>query len=63
MAERVDAALEMATWADQLEARLIVLVEHHGSEDGYLPSPLTFGAAVAARTRAATVRLFLNASF
>lgn len=63
MAERVDAALEMATWADQLGTRLIVLVEHHGSEDGYLPSPLTLGAAVAARTRTATVRLFLNASF
>lgn len=63
MAERVEAALGMASWADQLGARLIVLVEHHGSEDGYLPSPLTLGAAVAARTRAATVRLFLNASF
>jgi len=63
MAERVEAALGMAGWADQLGARLIVLVEHHGSEDGYLPSPLTLGAAVAARTRAATVRLFLNASF
>lgn len=63
MAERVDAAIGMAAWADQLGARLIVLVEHHGSEDGYLPSPLILGAAMAARTRAATVRLFLNASF
>ena len=31
------------------------LAEHHGIEDGYLPSPLMFGAAVAARTR--TVRI------
>ena len=63
MAERVDTALEMASWADDHGARLIVLAEHHGSEDGYLPSPLTLGAAVAARTRAATVQIFLVASF
>lgn len=63
MADRMEAALGMAAWADGLGARLIVLAEHHGSEDGYLPSPLTMGAAVAARTRAATVRLFLVASF
>lgn len=63
MAERVDAALEMGAWADRLGARLIVLAEHHGSEDGYLPSPLTLGAAMAARTRTATVQLFLIASF
>jgi len=63
MAERVGAALEMVEWADRLGARLIVLAEHHGSEDGYLPSPLTMGAAVAARTRRAVVRLFLAAPF
>lgn len=63
MAERVGSALEMAEWADRLGARLIVLAEHHGSEDGYLPSPLTMGAAVAARTRHAVVRLFLAAPF
>lgn len=62
-AERVDAALEMAGWADAQGARVIVLAEHHGSEDGYLPSPLTLGAAVAARTRGATIQLFLVASF
>lgn len=63
MAERMEAALEMGAWADRLGARLIVLAEHHGSEDGYLPSPLILGAAMVARTRAATIRLFLVASF
>ncbi|AMN46225.1 luciferase [Steroidobacter denitrificans] len=63
MAERVAAALEMAEWADRLGARQIVLAEHHGSEDGYLPSPLTMGAAIAAKTRQAVIRLFLAAPF
>ncbi|MDY0066367.1 MAG: LLM class flavin-dependent oxidoreductase [Steroidobacteraceae bacterium] len=63
MADRIAAALEMSAWADRLGARFIVLAEHHGSEDGYLPSPLTMGAAVAARTSEATIRLFLIASF
>jgi alkanesulfonate monooxygenase SsuD/methylene tetrahydromethanopterin reductase-like flavin-dependent oxidoreductase (luciferase family) len=51
MAERYQAALDMAEWADELGFVMIVLSEHHGSDDGYLPSPLTMAAAVAARTR------------
>lgn len=49
-ADRYEAALDMATWADVQGAAAIVLSEHHGSEDGYLPSALTMAAAVAART-------------
>jgi len=45
------AALEQAEWADRLGFAAVVLSEHHGSPDGYLPSPLVMGAAVAARTR------------
>lgn len=51
MAERYNAALDMATWADDNGAALAIVSEHHGSDDGYLPSPLTFAAAIAARTK------------
>jgi len=49
-AERYEAALEMAEWADRLGCVSITISEHHGSEDGYLPSPLPIAAAMAART-------------
>lgn len=45
------AALEYSRWADEQGLDLVVLSEHHGIEDGYLPSPLVFGGAVAGRTR------------
>ncbi|MET0728499.1 MAG: LLM class flavin-dependent oxidoreductase [Acidimicrobiales bacterium] len=51
MTDRYEAALEMIEWADQRGALAVSLSEHHGSEDGYLPSPLVMAAAVAARTR------------
>ena len=50
MTERYRAGLDMAAWADQQEFVSIVLSEHHGSDDGYLPSPLVMAAAMAART-------------
>jgi alkanesulfonate monooxygenase SsuD/methylene tetrahydromethanopterin reductase-like flavin-dependent oxidoreductase (luciferase family) len=50
LADRYAAALDMAEWADQLGGAVIVVSEHHGSSDGYLPSPLTMVAAMAART-------------
>ena len=55
MADRYAAALDMAEWADRLGFAIITLSEHHGSEDGYLPSPLPLAAAIAARTEAATI--------
>jgi alkanesulfonate monooxygenase SsuD/methylene tetrahydromethanopterin reductase-like flavin-dependent oxidoreductase (luciferase family) len=45
------AALAMAAWADEAGLDMLVLSEHHGAEDGYLPSPLVLGGAVAAATR------------
>lgn len=49
-ADRYAAALDMAEWADELGCVNIAVSEHHGSPDGYLPSPLTMLAAMAART-------------
>jgi alkanesulfonate monooxygenase SsuD/methylene tetrahydromethanopterin reductase-like flavin-dependent oxidoreductase (luciferase family) len=51
MADRYSAALEIAEWADGLGIPASIAVsEHHGSEDGYIPSPGLMLAAMAART-------------
>jgi alkanesulfonate monooxygenase SsuD/methylene tetrahydromethanopterin reductase-like flavin-dependent oxidoreductase (luciferase family) len=50
MADRYSAALDMAEWADALGCVTIAVSEHHGSDDGYLPSPLMMLSAMAART-------------
>ena len=44
------AALEMCAWAETRGAAAAVLSQHHGVDDGYLPSPLTLAAAIVART-------------
>ncbi len=43
--------LEMCEEAERLGAASVWLTEHHLFDDGYLTQPLTFAAAVAARTR------------
>ncbi|CUU57652.1 Flavin-dependent oxidoreductase, luciferase family (includes alkanesulfonate monooxygenase SsuD and methylene tetrahydromethanopterin reductase) [Parafrankia irregularis] len=58
-ADRYAAALDMAEWADRLGCSSITVSEHHGCADGYLPSPVTMLAAMAARTR--TVRFSIAA--
>jgi alkanesulfonate monooxygenase SsuD/methylene tetrahydromethanopterin reductase-like flavin-dependent oxidoreductase (luciferase family) len=56
--ERLYAAgLEMAEWADRQGFDEVMLSEHHGSADGYLPSPLVYAAAIAARTERVRLRL------
>jgi alkanesulfonate monooxygenase SsuD/methylene tetrahydromethanopterin reductase-like flavin-dependent oxidoreductase (luciferase family) len=45
------AALDQATWADELGFDNIGLGEHHCSSDGYNPSPLILAAAMGARTK------------
>lgn len=49
-ADRYAAALDMAEWADRLGCVSIAVSEHHGSPDGYLPSPVPIIAAMAGRT-------------
>ncbi len=53
------AAIEMAAFADEIGVDFIGLMEHHGSDDGYLPQPFTLAAAMAAVTN--NVRLRLSA--
>lgn len=43
-------ALEQSEYAEAHGYDALMLSQHHGSEDGYLPSPLVMAAAVAART-------------
>ena len=50
-------ALDMAEWADAHGFSECMLSEHHGEEDGYLPSPLVMAAAIAARTRRMRIRI------
>ncbi len=44
------AAIEMCAWAETRGAIAAVLSEHHGADDGHLPSPLLLASAIAART-------------
>ncbi len=50
------AALDISAWADDIGFNAVTLGEHHAANDGYLPSPLPMCAAIAARTRRATIR-------
>ena len=49
-AELYRACLEQCAWADERGVDLVVLSEHHGVADGYLPAPLTLAAAIAGCT-------------
>lgn len=57
LTERYAAALDMAAWADRIGFVSLTLSEHHGSPDGYLPSPLPMAAAVAARTERISIQV------
>ncbi len=57
MAERYACALDQIVWAENLGFDTVTLSEHHGVADGYLPSALTFAAAIAARTSSIRIRI------
>lgn len=57
--ELYQAAVEMAAYADRIGVDSIGLMEHHGSEDGYLPQPFTLASAMAAVTQ--NIRFSLGA--
>ena len=45
------AHLEFIAWSETIGFEGVWFAEHHGSRDGYLPSPLVMAAAVASRTK------------
>ncbi len=51
------AAREQFVWADQHGFDTLVLSEHHGVDDGWMPAPLTMAAAVLASTQKARVMI------
>lgn len=58
-ADLYQAAIEMCAWGDQHGIGSVHLSEHHGSDDGYCPSPMVLASAVATRTR--DMRIFISA--
>jgi alkanesulfonate monooxygenase SsuD/methylene tetrahydromethanopterin reductase-like flavin-dependent oxidoreductase (luciferase family) len=51
------AALDMCAWAETRGAILAVLSEHHGADDGHLPTPLILASAIAAKTKQLAIML------
>jgi alkanesulfonate monooxygenase SsuD/methylene tetrahydromethanopterin reductase-like flavin-dependent oxidoreductase (luciferase family) len=54
-----EAALEQCAWADRAGFQNVQLMEHHATTDGYLPSPIVMGAAIAGVTDQLLLRLSL----
>jgi alkanesulfonate monooxygenase SsuD/methylene tetrahydromethanopterin reductase-like flavin-dependent oxidoreductase (luciferase family) len=51
------AALDMIAFMDGIGVPRVNLMEHHASDDGYLPAPFVMGGAVAARTSRCRISL------
>ncbi len=51
------AAIDMCAWAETRGAIVAVLSEHHGADDGHLPTPLILASAIAARTKQLAILL------
>jgi alkanesulfonate monooxygenase SsuD/methylene tetrahydromethanopterin reductase-like flavin-dependent oxidoreductase (luciferase family) len=63
VAELYATVPEMCSWAEEHGGLAAVLCEHHGSEDGYLPSPMMLAPAIAARTQRLSMNLILILPF
>ena len=50
-ARQYEACLDICEWADRIGLDVVAISEHHGVEDGYMSSPITLAAAIAARTK------------
>jgi len=57
MSELYAASLEMCEWGETNGAMMGLFSEHHGSSDGYLPSPLIMAAAAAAKTSTLSINV------
>lgn len=55
--ELIRECIRMAEYADRCGVDSISLSEHHGSDDGYLPSPVVLAASLAAVTKRCRIRL------
>ena len=51
------AAIDMAAWSESRGCLSAVVSQHHGSDDGYLPSPVPVAAAMAARTSTLSINV------
>ena len=56
-ARQYAACLDMCAWADERGFDAIAISEHHGVDDGYMSSPVTLAAAIAARTRRTRINI------
>ncbi len=54
---RYEACIEQCAWADKLGFSAVMISEHHGSPDGYMPSPMVIGGAIASRTQQMRIRI------
>ena len=56
-ADQYAVCLEQAAWCEAHGFDMIVLSEHHGVEDGYLPVPLQLATAIAVRTNSIPIMI------
>lgn len=56
-ADLYTAAVDMCAWAETRGAIVAVLSEHHGADDGHLPTPLILASAIAAKTNQLAIML------